>query len=190
MLGLYDIYSLPPYLAIKYKRHASILSILFLICGSCCILFPFISGLYIAFLTGMAFMIIGFYSIYGLATFNQQHTKIRLISFAFAIAWIILGLIFIINPVSGVDSIGFLFGVLFLFFGISRVSYAFRNITSAGAILYIIISILDISIASIWLVMSPDKTYLFTTVLIGIELLLLAFGFYRIKNVRIDTSYL
>jgi hypothetical protein len=51
-----------------------------------------VAGWYLATVTGMLFMICGFYSLYSLIVFRQQHWKSRLVALIFAIAWIVLGL--------------------------------------------------------------------------------------------------
>ena len=59
---------------------------------------PLVAGWYLATVTGMLLMICGFYSLYSLIVFRQQHWKSRPVALIFAIARIVLGLSFVVNP--------------------------------------------------------------------------------------------
>ncbi len=91
MFSHYTLNAFSPRVFIRYKRHACLMAVLLFICGACCLAWPLVAGWYLATVTGMLLMICGFYSLYSLIVFSQQHWKSRLVALIFAIAWIVLG---------------------------------------------------------------------------------------------------
>ena len=118
MFSHYTLNAFSPRVFIRYKRHACLMAVLLFICGACCLAWPLVAGWYLATVTGMLLMICGFYSLYSLIVFRQQHWKSRLVALIFAIAWIVLGLSFVVNPLNGMSSLAILFGFLFVLGGI------------------------------------------------------------------------
>ena len=114
MFSHYTLNAFSPRVFIRYKRHACLMAVLLFICGACCLAWPLVAGWYLATVTGMLLMICGFYSLYSLIVFRQQHWKSRLVALIFAIAWIVLGLSFVVNPLNGMSSLAILFGFLFV----------------------------------------------------------------------------
>lgn len=86
MFSHYTLNAFSPRVFIRYKRHAGMMAALLFICGACCLAWPLVAGWYLATVTGMLFMICGFYSLYSLIVFRQQHWKSRLVALIFAIA--------------------------------------------------------------------------------------------------------
>ena len=85
MFSHYTLNAFSPRVFIRYKRHAGMMAALLFICGACCLAWPLVAGWYLATVTGMLFMICGFYSLYSLIVFRQQHWKSRLVALIFAI---------------------------------------------------------------------------------------------------------
>ena len=127
-------------------------------------------------------MICGFYSLYSLIVFRQQHWKSRLVALIFAIAWIVLGLSFVVNPLNGMSSQAFLFGFLFVLGGISRIVSGCKTRKQSGAGWNIFIGLLDLIIACLWLAMNPQQSWLFITAFIGVEMIFSAIGFLVLRN--------
>ena len=86
MFSHYTLNAFSPRVFIRYKRHACLMAVLLFICGACCLAWPLVAGWYLATVTGMLLMICGFYSLYSLIVFRQQHWKSRLVALIFAIA--------------------------------------------------------------------------------------------------------
>ncbi len=124
-----------------------LMAVLLFICGACCLAWPLVAGWYLATVTGMLLMICGFYSLYSLIVFRQQHWKSRLVALIFAIAWIVLGLSFVVNPLNGMSSLAILFGFLFVLGGISRIVNGCQTRKQSGAGWNIFIGLLDLLIA-------------------------------------------
>lgn len=167
---------------LHYKKHALVMAILLLICGACCLLFPFMAGLYLAYMTGMMFMICGFYTLYCLLVFRTQHWKSKLVSAVFAIAWLLLGYSFIANPLVGINSLSIVFCCLFIIGGVSRIVSGLTMRGRAGAIWNVLIGVFDLLIAAIWLNLNPSQSYLFTTAFIGLEMIFSAGGFISLRK--------
>lgn len=86
MFSHYTLNAFSPRIFLRYKRHAGMMAALLFICGACCLAWPLVAGWYLAVVTGMLLMICGFYSLYSLIVFRQQHWKSRLVALIFAIA--------------------------------------------------------------------------------------------------------
>ncbi len=156
MFSHYTLNAFSPRVFIRYKRHACLMAVLLFICGACCLAWPLVAGWYLATVTGMLLMICGFYSLYSLIVFRQQHWKSRLVALIFAIAWIVLGLSFVVNPLNGMSSLAILFGFLFVLGGISRIVNGCQTRKQSGAGWNIFIGLLDLLIACLWLAMNPQ----------------------------------
>lgn len=165
-----------------YKKHSLIMAVLLLICGACCLIYPFMAGLYLSYITGMMFMICGFYTFYSLIVFRKQHWKSKFVSAVFALAWLLLGYGFIINPLVGMNSLSVIFCCLFIIGGISRIVSGFRMRGRAGYTWSILIGIFDLLIAALWLGLDPEQSYLFTTIFIGLEMIFSAGGFISLRK--------
>lgn len=165
-----------------YKKHALVMAVLLLICGACCLIYPFMSGLYLSYIIGMMFMVCGFYTLYCLVVFRQQHWKSKFVSAIFALAWLLLGYSFVANPMVGMNSLSIVFCCLFIIGGVSRIVSGFTMRGRSGAIWNIFIGIFDLLIAAIWLGMNPEQSYLFTTVFIGLEMIFSAGTFISLRK--------
>jgi uncharacterized membrane protein HdeD (DUF308 family) len=107
MFSHYTLNAFSPRVFIRYKRHAGMMAALLFICGACCLAWPLVAGWYLATVTGMLFMICGFYSLYS-RWFSVSSTGNHAWWPDFAIAWIVLGRR-LSNPLRQ-SSLAFLFG--------------------------------------------------------------------------------
>ena len=96
MFSHYTLNAFSPRVFIRYKRHACLMAVLLFICGPV-VWRPLVAGWYLATVTGMLLMICGFYSLYSLIVFRQQHWKSRG-GADLRHRWIVLGLSFVVNP--------------------------------------------------------------------------------------------
>ena len=105
-----------------------------------------------------------------------------LVALIFAIAWIVLGLSFVVNPLNGMSSLAILFGFLFVLGGISRIVNGCQTRKQSGAGWNIFIGLLDLLIACLWLAMNPQQSWLFITAFIGVEMIFSAIGLLVLRN--------
>ena len=160
----------------QFKRYALVMAVLMLICGVCALIYPLVAGWYLSYVTGMMFMMIGFYTLYSLIVFRKHPWKSKVCDLFFAIAWLLLGYNFIANPLAGMESLSLIFCFLFIVGGFSRIVNGFQMSSYSGWGWNLIIGTLDLLIAGLWLSMGPQKTYFFTTVFIGVEMIFSAWG--------------
>lgn len=102
---------------VHYKKHATIMAVLMLICGICCLIYPIAAGIYLSYATGFMFLVCGFYSIYSLFSSGKKQLKAKFTYAFFAIAWLLLGYCFLVNPVIGMNSLAMVFCCLFILGG-------------------------------------------------------------------------
>ncbi|MEL4012911.1 DUF308 domain-containing protein [Dryocola clanedunensis] len=177
----YSLRALNESTRLHYKKHALVMAILLIICGVCCLIYPFIAGMYIALLSGMMFMICGFYTLYSLIVFRKQPCKSRLASCFFALAWLLLGYSFIASPQVGLNALAIILCCLFFIGGVARIVSGFTMRGHTGYIWSICIGIFDLIIAAVWSGMSPQQSSQFTTAFIGLEMLFSAGGYIALR---------
>ncbi|HGW6104023.1 TPA: DUF308 domain-containing protein [Citrobacter werkmanii] len=165
-----------------YKRHVTIMAVLLLICGICCLIYPIAAGVYLSYATGFMFLVCGFYSIYSLFSAGKKQLKAKFTYAFFAIAWLLLGYCFLVNPVIGMNSLAMVFCCLFILGGIFRVASGVQMFRSPGYVWNIFIGILDLLIAGVWLNMDPDKSYVFTSIFIGVEMIFSSLAFISLRR--------
>ncbi|QBX82984.1 DUF308 domain-containing protein [Citrobacter tructae] len=167
---------------LHYRRHATIMAALLLICGFCCLIYPIAAGIYLSYATGFMFLLCGCYSIYSLITSGKQSLRATFTYALFSVAWLLLGYSFIVNPIVGMGSLAVIFCCLFIIGGIFRIVSGFKMFSSPGYGWNVFIGIFDLLIAGVWLNMDADKSYLFTTIFIGLEMIFSSFGFIRLRK--------
>lgn len=179
----YGLRALSESALLHYRKHALVMAILLFICGVCCLIYPFFAAMYLSYLTGMLFMMCGFYTLYSLLVFRKQNWKSIFAAVLFAVAWLLLGFLFIVNPIAGMNSLAILFCCLFIVGGVSRILSGFSTIGMPGYGWNIFIGILDLLIAGLWIGMNPEQSYLFTTAFIGVEMIFSAISFLSLRKV-------
>lgn len=146
---------------VHYKKHATIMAVLMLICGICCLIYPIAAGVYLSYATGFMFLVCGFYSIYSLFSSGKKQLKAKFTYAFFAIAWLLLGYCFLVNPVIGMNSLAMVFAAC-LFWGGFFVSPLGSNCSVVRVMDgNIFIGIFDLLIAGVWRIWIPtDRMYL------------------------------
>ncbi|MCX9002435.1 DUF308 domain-containing protein [Citrobacter portucalensis] len=167
---------------VHYKKHATIMAVLMLICGICCLIYPIAAGVYLSYATGFMFLVCGFYSIYSLFSSGKKQLKAKFTYAFFAIAWLLLGYCFLVNPVIGMNSLAMVFCCLFILGGIFRIASGVKLFRSPGYGWNIFIGIFDLLIAGVWLNMDPDRSYVFTSIFIGVEMIFSSFAFISLRR--------
>ena len=167
---------------LHYRRHATIMAALLLICGFCCLIYPIAAGIYLSYTTGFMFLVCGFYSIYSLISSGKQPLSAKFTYALFSIAWLLLGYGFMVNPIVGMSSLAVVFCCLFIVGGLLRIVSGFKMFSSPGYGWNVFIGIVDLLIAGVWLNMNAEKSYLFTSIFIGLEMIFSAFGFICLRK--------
>ena len=144
------------------------MAVLMLICGICCLIYPIAAGVYLSYATGFMFLVCGFYSIYSLFSSSKKQLKAKFTYAFFAIAWLLLGYCFLVNPVIGMNSLAIASGV--------------KLFHSPGYGWNIFIGIFDLLIAGVWLNMDPDRSYVFTSIFIGVEMIFSSLAFISLRR--------
>lgn len=166
----------------RYKKYSVVMAVLLLICGICCLIYPLIAGLYLSYLTGVMFLMSGFYTLYSLLVFHHQSWKSKCGDLFFAAAWLLLGYSFITNPLIAMESLSAVFCIMFIIGGLFRLINGFRMMNHAGWGWNICIGFFDLLIAGLWMGLDPQRSYLFTTVFIGLEMIFSAWGLLSVRS--------
>lgn len=165
-----------------YRRSATVMAVLLLICGMCCLVYPFIMGVYISYLVGFLFALCGLYALGSCFIFRHRGKKALILTVIFGLVWLIMGYSLLINPVGGMISLTTLICFLFIFGGISRIAAGISMRKSSGAGWQILIGLLDLIIAVLWLSSSETQTFIITTLFIGLEMLFTAWGILMMRR--------
>lgn len=159
-----------------YKKSSVVMAVILLICGICCFIYPLIAGLYLSYLTGVMLLMSGFYTLYSLLVFRHQSWKSKCGDLLFAVIWLLLGYGFITNPLIAMESLSAVFCIMFIIGGLFRLVYGFRMVNHAGWGWNISIGLFDLLIAGLWMGLDPERSYLFTTAFIGLEMIFSAWS--------------
>ncbi|MFT2796340.1 DUF308 domain-containing protein [Serratia sp. N21D137] len=164
----------------KYKKTVLFLAVLFLLCGTLCLLIPVYSGIALSYLIGSLFVISGIYSFVSAFAFIKNTSSFFSL-LLFGIIYVFLGVSFLSSPMIGMNILSMLICILFLLGGLSRLTTAFNNSEMIGRYWCIFIGILDFAIAFLWLSAGENTSYLLTVMLIGLEMVLTSWFFFMLN---------
>ncbi|UAN57483.1 MULTISPECIES: DUF308 domain-containing protein [unclassified Serratia (in: enterobacteria)] len=164
----------------KYKKTVLFLAVLFLLCGTLCLLIPVYSGIALSYLIGSLFVISGVYSFVSAFAFIKNTSSFFSL-LLFGIIYAFLGVSFLSSPMIGMNILSMLICILFLLGGLSRLTTAFNNSEMIGRYWCIFIGILDFAIAFLWLSAGENTSYLLTVMLIGLEMVLTSWFFFMLN---------
>ncbi|MFV8980745.1 DUF308 domain-containing protein [Serratia fonticola] len=164
----------------KYKKTVLFLAVLFLLCGTLCLLIPVYSGIALSYLIGSLFVISGIYSFVSAFAFIKNTSSFFSL-LLFGIIYAFLGVSFLSSPMIGMNILSMLICILFLLGGLSRLTTAFNNSEMIGRYWCIFIGILDFAIAFLWLSAGENTSYLLTVMLIGLEMVLTSWFFFMLN---------
>lgn len=178
----YNLKALNERSCFHYKKYSVVMAVLLLICGICCLIYPLIAGLYLSYLTGVMFLMSGIYTLYSLFVIYHQSWKSKCGDLFFAVAWLLLGYSFITNPLIAMESLSTVFCIMFIVGGLFRLINGFRMMNHTGWGWNICIGLFDLLIAGLWMGLNPERSYLFTTAFIGLEMIFSAWGLLSVRN--------
>ncbi|QIG05660.1 HdeD family acid-resistance protein [Proteus sp. ZN5] len=151
----------------------TVIAILGFIAGFICIINPLSSGIVISVLLGVVFFACAISSIIG--GFNAQVSSgwSMLITLLAGFIYLLLGYIFVTDPLKGMLSLAFFIGFLFIFAGILRLNIGFKQIKdNFYGWFNILVGFLDLVIAYFLLAFGPETSVALVMALIGIQLIL------------------
>ncbi|ATN00100.1 MULTISPECIES: HdeD family acid-resistance protein [Proteus] len=151
----------------------TVIAILGFIAGFICIINPLSSGIVISVLLGVVFFASAISSIIG--GFNAQVSSgwSMLITLLTGFIYLLLGYIFVTDPLKGMLSLAFFIGFLFIFAGILRLNIGFKQIKdNFYGWFNILVGFLDLVIAYFLLAFGPETSVALVMALIGIQLIL------------------
>ncbi|EST58400.1 acid-resistance membrane protein [Proteus hauseri ZMd44] len=151
----------------------TIIATLGFIAGFICIINPLSSGIVISVLLGVVFFACAISSIIG--GFNAQVSSgwSMLITLLAGFIYLLLGYIFVTDPLKGMLSLAFFIGFLFIFAGILRLNIGFKQIKdNFYGWFNILVGFLDLIIAYFLLAFGPETSVALVMALIGIQLIL------------------
>lgn len=150
----------------------TVIAILGFIAGIICIINPLSSGVVISVLLGVVFFACAISSIIG--GFNSQVSSgwSMLITLLAGFIYLLLGYIFVTDPLKGMLSLAFFIGFLFIFAGVLRISIGFKQIKdNFYGWFNILVGFLDLVIAYFLLAFGPETSAALVMTLIGIQLI-------------------
>lgn len=156
----------------KQCTFMTVIAILGIIAGIICIINPLTSGAVISVMLGVVFFACGIVSIIG--AFNSQVSSgwSMLITLLAGFIYLLLGYVFITEPLQGMLSLAFLIGFLFIFGGVLRLSLGFKQIKdNFYGWFNILVGFLDFVIAYFLLAFGPENSVALVITLIGIQII-------------------
>ncbi|WP_052952485.1 DUF308 domain-containing protein [Enterobacter hormaechei] len=166
----------------KHRKKLIFIAWLQTICGLLCLAFPIYSGIAISFLTGAIFLVFGIVTLIFL--FNFRDIRIDKIGifciFIMGFIYISMGIGIFMRPILGINIISTLICFLFLLAGISRIMAVAKNNKIKNRFWCIVVGIIDLIIASLWIIANEATTYMLTTFFIGLEMIFSASIYYKL----------
>lgn len=167
----------------KQRTLLIIIAFLLLLGGIFCLFNPFASGVALSAFVGVLFILSGIGLIIGMFV-NRQHNFWPMVGgILMGIAYIIMGYVFVKDPVAGIMTMSFILAVLFAFGGVIRISAGFRLRGESNGWLQIIVGILDLFIAAILLTSGPQMSFMLVTVVVGLEMLFSSFALFQVSSI-------
>ncbi|MEI9747599.1 HdeD family acid-resistance protein [Moellerella wisconsensis] len=166
----------------KQRTLLYILSFLLLVGGIVCLASPLVSGVAISFIIGIMLLISGVAIIATLIAGRIYNGRSILFSLIAAVAYLILGYVFITDPLQGLLTLAIFVGALFIIGGVFRLYTGFSNLSANSAWMNILIGILDFIIAYLLLSAGAETSIILLTTFIGIELLFTSFTLFSFAS--------
>ncbi|OAT46030.1 putative membrane protein [Proteus hauseri ATCC 700826] len=161
----------------------NIIAVLGFIAGIICIINPLSSGVVISILLGVIFFACAITSI--IAGFNTKVSSgtSMLITLLAGFIYLLLGYIFITDPLQGMLSLAFLIGFLFIFAGVLRLFLGFKQIKdNFYGWFNVLVGFLDIIVAYFLLAFGPQNSVALVMTLIGIQLIFSSITIFSITS--------
>ena len=160
----------------KQRGYLWIIAILLLAGGVACLMNPLISGVTLSYIIGGLLLINGISMLFVTLSSRLYSGGSKLFSVLVAVAYLLLGYVFLTEPLTGMLSLAILLAILFIAGGILRLGSGLRQMSQARGWLNIIIGLLDLFIAYLLVGNGPIVSVTLIATLVGIELLFSSFG--------------
>lgn len=162
----------------------NVIAVLGIIAGIICIINPLSSGVVLSVILGIVFFASAVVIIIG--GFNSQISSrwSMVITLLVGFIYLLLGYIFITDPLQGMLSLAFIIGFLFIFAGILHIIVGFKQIKdSYYGWFNLLVGILDLVIAYFLLAFGPANSIVLVMALIGIQLIFSSITILSMTNV-------
>lgn len=166
----------------KQRIPLMVTAALLLVGGILCLINPLTSGVALSVVIGGFLLLGGLALIIEMVIHRAQNTWPMIGGVLLGVAYLILGYVFITNPVVGILALAVYIAVLFALGGIARLMAGFSWRGKGGSWLQGVIGILDLVIAAILIGAAPGVTVMLVTAIVGIEMLISAFSLFRVAN--------
>ena len=128
------------------------------------------------------FMLSGIGLIIGMIANRTRNFWPMVAGILMGVAYIIMGYVFITNPMVGIFTMSVILATLFALGGIIRLSAGYKLRGVSGGWLQIIIGILDLAIAAMFITAGPAMSVTLVTTIVGIEMLFSSFSCFQIAG--------
>jgi len=166
----------------KQRTLLLVISFLLLLGGIFCLINPFASGAALSAIVGTMFMLSGIGLIIGMIANRTRNFWPMVAGILMGVAYIIMGYVFITNPMVGIFTMSVILATLFALGGIIRLSAGYKLRGVSGGWLQIIIGILDLAIAAMFITAGPAMSVTLVTTIVGIEMLFSSFSCFQIAG--------
>lgn len=166
----------------KQRGYLWIIAILLLIGGVACLMNPLISGVTLSYIIGGLLLINGISMLFMTFSSRIYSGGSKVFSILVAVAYLLLGYVFLTDPLQGMMSLAILLAILFIAGGILRLGAGLRQFSQPRGWLNLIIGLLDLFIAYLLVGNGPLVSVTLIATLVGIELLFSSFGLIAIAS--------
>lgn len=166
----------------KQRTLLLVIGFLLLAGGIFCLINPFASAVALSLVVGVLFILSGVGLIIGMIANRAQNFWPMVGGILMGIAYLIMGYVFIKDPIAGIMTMSFILAVLFALGGVIRISAGFRLRGESYSWLQIIVGILDLIIAAILLTSGPQISVMLVTVVVGLEMLFSSFALFQVAS--------
>lgn len=153
------------------KNALLLLAILLLIGGLCCLANPFTSGVVISVLIGAFLVVSGLGFIMAMFSYRRGNFWPLVGGILIGIAWLILGYMFITEPLAGLVSMAVFLAILFILGGVARLLAGWEMRNQRGGWMQLVIGVLDLALGCILMSSGPAVSIVMLITLIGLEML-------------------
>ncbi|CAI0865655.1 HdeD family acid-resistance protein [Serratia entomophila] len=163
------------------KQRTTLLIIAFLLLagGILCLINPFASGAALSIVVGILLLLSGAGLVIGMIANRAQNTWPLIGGILLGVAYLIIGYLFISNPLTGVLALAVYLAVLFAFGGIARLIAGYVRRGQPGNWLQFVIGVLDLIIAWMLVGSGPEASITLVTAIVGIEMLVSSFALFQ-----------
>ncbi len=153
------------------QRSLLLLAFVLLAGGILCIGHPFTSGVVISVIIGTLLVISGLGFMMAMFSHREGNLWPFIGGLLIGIAWLILGYMFITEPLAGLVSMAVVLAALFFMGGVVRLLAGWKMREQSGGWLQLVVGMLDLALGCILISSGPAVSVVLLMTLVGIEML-------------------